>query len=430
MYVCVIVPNVPRLGLGGGGDRIAGLIQQLVRRGHVVDLVSIIGKHANRQPSDESIARLSKIGVTVHQVPYVSTVKEYTGFRRLYRMYVDPEAVFAPAERATRPAVTAKVREIGPDCVLCFSPDPLIYVQDLNDVPVLALMSETMSLNMRVQLAYGSPPVRWTDPVGMLRRLKRKWEIPVRERLDVRHCRAPTSLILSGPHYVAWAKAYGIENAALFRTSTPDSGKVVWREKCETVAPTARLRILVIGHLHSTNNVSGIPILFEEVIPALKRRLGPNGFEIRIVGAYDRIPEHLRKWVKSPDVTFVGPVAPPDEEFIKADIVLVTVPAKTGPRTRILSAFTFGCCVVAHANNALGIPELKDGENCLLGRSGDEIAAAIARAAADPALRAQLGRSGRRLYEALYTHEVAGKALEKFLEKTVLSAASAGAARS
>jgi glycosyltransferase involved in cell wall biosynthesis len=423
MRVCVIVPNVPRLGLGGGGDRIAGLMQQLALRGHRIHLVSVVGKHAGREPSDAAIAGFKDIGVTVHQVPYVSAANENTGFRGLYRMYTDPEAVFAPGERATRPAVTAKVREIGPDCVFCFSPDPLIYVQDLDDVPVLALMSETMSLNMRTQLEYGSPPVRLTDPVGLLRRLKRKLEISARERLDIRHCRKPTLLILSGPHYVTWARRHGIERAALFRTSTPDTGKSVWRGKCEAVTTPAKPRILVIGHLHSTNNASGIPILFEEVIPALKRRLGPAGFDLRIVGAYDRLPAHLRKWLKSRDVTFVGPVAPPDEEFIKSDILLVTVPSKTGPRTRILSAFTFGCCVVAHTNNALGIPELKDGENCLLGRTGEEIAAAVACAAADPALRVQLGMNGRKLYETHYTHQVAGEALEKYLEKTVVSAA-------
>lgn len=419
MRLCVIVPNVPRLGLGGGGDRIAGLIQHLILRRHEVHLISVIGKHAVHPLSDDAVTRLTNIGVTVHPVRYVSAANENKGLQGLYRMFTDPEAVFAPGERATRPLITAKVREIAPDCVFSFSPDPLIYVQDLNDVPVLALMSETMSLNMRIQFDYGSLPIRWTDPIEKLRRLKRKLEIVARERLDVRHCGTPTCLVFSAPHYVAWAKARGLKNVALFRTSTPDAGRPFWRAKCEDIANRAKPRLLVIGHLHSTNNVSGIPILFEDVLPALNQRLGQDGFELRIVGAHDRLPQHLRKWLDSTDVVFQGPVSPADDEFLKSDIVLVTVPAKSGPRTRILSAFSFGCCVVAHANNALGIPELADGENCLLGRTGDEIADAIARAASDPALRAQLGKAGRQLYERLYTHEIAGAALEGLLVKTV-----------
>ena len=426
MRVCVIVPNVPKLGLGGGGDRISGLIQQLISRGHDIHLLSVIGKHAGREPSDETISRFTAIGVTVHPVSYVPATNEDRGFRGLYRMFTDPEAVFAPAERATRPLVTAKVREITPDCVFSFSPDPLIYVQDLDDVPVLALMSETMHLNMRVQLIYGSPPVRWTNPIAVLRRLKRKLEIAARERLDIRHCGTPARLLFSAPHYVAWARAHALGDAELFRTSTPDAGGPLWRDKCARTRNDGNPRILVIGHLHSTNNMSGVPILFEQVLPALKRRLGQDGFDIRIVGAFDKLPVHLRKWLKSPDVVFCGAISPADDEFLKADIVLVTVPAETGPRTRILSAFSFGCCVVAHTNNALGIPELKDDENCLLGRTGDELAEAIARAAADTALRARLGTAGRQIYEQYYTPEVAGAALERLLKKTVTSAVSHG----
>lgn len=419
MRLCVIVPNVPRLGLGGGGDRISGLIRQLAERRHEIHLVSVIGKHADREPSFEVLDGYSAIGVAIHSVRYVPAGSGAGGLRGLFRAFSDPEAVFTTGERATRPSVTTAVRAIAPDCVFSFSPDPLVYVQDLVDFPVLALMSETMHLNMRVRLAYGVPSIPITDPLGRLRRLKTRIEIAARERLDVQHCAMPTRLFFSAPHYLAWAKSRGIKDAALFRTSTPDAGKAVWRRKCEDTMNRAVTRILVIGHLHSTNNISGIPILFEEVLPALKRYMDQRPFEIRIVGAFDGIPLHLQKWLDSPDVTFHGAVSPADDEFGNADVVLVTVPARTGPRTRILTAFTFGCCVVAHTNNALGIPELKDGENCLLGRTGEEIASAVARAAADPDLRARLGAAGRHLYEQAYTHEIAGRTLERFLYEAI-----------
>ena len=82
---------------------------------------------------------------------------------------------------------------------------------------------------------------------------------------------------------------------------------------------------------------------------------------------------------------------------------------------RILSAFSFGCPVVAHVSNALGIPELADGENALLGRTGAELAAAAVRLVESPELRERIGAGGRSAFERWFAPPVAAGRIEERL---------------
>ena len=111
-----------------------------------------------------------------------------------------------------------------------------------------------------------------------------------------------------------------------------------------------------------------------------------------------------------------GHVEPPDDEFLRADVLLVPTPVPTGPRIRILTGMAFGCCVVAHEANRLGIPALVHRENVLLGQS-DELATLTVTALRDPALRERLGGAGRLLYESRFTLDTAGARIVAELER-------------
>ena len=94
----------------------------------------------------------------------------------------------------------------------------------------------------------------------------------------------------------------------------------------------------------------------------------------------------------------------------------MTTPVPTGPRIRILTGMSFGCCVVAHEANRLGIPALVHDENVLLGES-EHLADLTIAALRNPALRGRLGEAGRRLYESRFTPERAGARLVEELER-------------
>jgi O-antigen biosynthesis protein len=126
-------------------------------------------------------------------------------------------------------------------------------------------------------------------------------------------------------------------------------------------------------------------------------------------------PPHLRDALSRPNVRFVGHVERAADEFQAADALLVPTPIRLGARVRILTAFSHGCPVVAHDANALGIPELVDGDNVLLGTTAAELADAAVRLLADESLRRTLARRGRETYERFFAPPVAAAAIEERL---------------
>ncbi len=77
-------------------------------------------------------------------------------------------------------------------------------------------------------------------------------------------------------------------------------------------------------------------------------------------------------WIKQ--IGFVDEI---QNEFLSSAIILVPTPIPLGFRVRIAEAFSYGCFVIAHKNNALGMPELINGENVILADSGQEFTRAI-----------------------------------------------------
>jgi glycosyltransferase involved in cell wall biosynthesis len=82
--------------------------------------------------------------------------------------------------------------------------------------------------------------------------------------------------------------------------------------------------------------------------------------------------------------------------------------------TRYLHAWSLGCCVVAHRDVALSMPEIKHGYNALLGENPREIADLIVKAASDPQLRRELGENG---YKTLKKEFRVDHVVDTMLEK-------------
>jgi glycosyltransferase involved in cell wall biosynthesis len=82
---------------------------------------------------------------------------------------------------------------------------------------------------------------------------------------------------------------------------------------------------------------------------------------------------------------------------------------------RILTAFSYGCPVVAHESNALGIPELADGSNVLLADDADGLADSIVRVVRDEKLRRHLRENGRETFERWFAPNVAAARILELL---------------
>ena len=117
--------------------------------------------------------------------------------------------------------------------------------------------------------------------------------------------------------------------------------------------------------------------------------------------------------MKSKNVRIWGQVVPPDHFFISTDIVLVPTPIELGIRVRILTAFAFKCCVVAHSSNQLGIPEMRHMDNAILGSSGTALVDLIAGIAFNKKHRNSIAVRARRTYLSTFSIDSAGQELNR-----------------
>lgn len=155
-----------------------------------------------------------------------------------------------------------------------------------------------------------------------------------------------------------------------------------------------------MGGLYATGNTFGMWFLATEVLPALDRHLGTS-YSVHIYGA-GKPTTKVRAALEHPRVRIRGFVDDINAELRSAKVFLLMNNNNRdfiAGHTRVLHVWSLGCCLVAHRNMALAMPEVVHGENALLGQTGEEIAELVARALADEDLRARIAAGGRETFE-------------------------------
>jgi glycosyltransferase involved in cell wall biosynthesis len=178
-------------------------------------------------------------------------------------------------------------------------------------------------------------------------------------------------------------------------------------------APTDKPTFLFFGQLTGLGSRSAFHFLVDQVFPRLRRRWGAGGFRILIAGR-GALPDWVAAAIADKgEVERLGFVADLDALLATCPAVLVPIDVKVGNRSRILTAMAKGALVIAHANTALGNPDLVDGETCFLAHDADGFVARMARAVDEPATRAALAARARAAYQAHYHPEPAGARLAR-----------------
>lgn len=405
MKTAILTVGVPNAHTGSGGAQvIATIAGGLAERGHDVSICSLVFPEYNdpagaNWESQVQSSRASGLAVTpVISKAWAARPASGSRLQRAWR----PEAEQLLPTLRDADAVGEVVARLDPDAVLVYNWDALA-ASGTTERPRVAAMSDPSHLPLlyrwRAQ-PLSAAKVREGIAVQAVARTQ--------PRLLVEMLRSCERTGAFGPQTVAWLRDKGVSDCEYLRTPIPDPGRPVERP------PRERSRILLIGHLRGTATLDGLRRL-ARILPILERKLGPNGFEVRIVGGYDP-PDELREALARPSVTFTGFVDDVAEEFRSADLMLVPISIPLGVRVRILTGFSYGLAVVAHVANAVGIPELADSENALLGRTDAELADAVARAVREPGLAERLGRAGRRTYEQSFTPAAAVGRLGELLE--------------
>lgn len=128
---------------------------------------------------------------------------------------------------------------------------------------------------------------------------------------------------------------------------------------------------LFLGLLIGLGSRSEFHFLLDKIYGKLIKLWGKNGFQILICGG------HLPDWVKNnledkPEIKYEGYQNDLSVYVRACHALIAPIDVIVGNRSRIVTAMALDGLVIAHANTALGNPELIDKVTCLLPRTGEE----------------------------------------------------------
>ncbi len=431
MHVAVVVENIPNPATGGGAITGWTVIKLLVERGHRVTACLLLEPSALKDPSEEArMTALAELGTEVMPVPV---------------RYFQPSAIAKPGKWQSRlaalhsilrpglsqyypwvsmaPEMESLIKRIQPDAVFTYHWKATAAMYGLNHVPRMAALGDPDYVVYRY---WAQLPREKEQPRGGSLPLRRRVLSIVKSLVDThKHPKFMLRLLYGydalgffAAHHADWMRKNGMPHCLYLRTPIPDPIGLEWEHVRNVSRSRDKPKLLLIGHLRGTATLSGLYLFARETLPVLEEKLGTDAFEVHIVGG-DPPPADLAAALARPSVRLRGHIEPADREFLSSDVLLVPTPIELGIRVRILVGWSFGCAVVAHRANALGIPEMRHEENALLARDGRELADAAMRALGDPMLRKHLGRNGRRTYEQYFAASTAGARIITELERIV-----------
>jgi hypothetical protein len=379
------------------------LLEQLREEGHEATVVAL--RYAE-DPfySDEREEAVRDAGAALVVVPVDARLPSPAGTVEL-RSRPSLERIF-PTRGLARELATV-LGEVAPDAVFAYHWDTLAPLCGLPGPPVFGAVDDLWHMPnlrrwQRTRPAPSRAYVYWT--LSTLRGLRPTTRAMAKV---LGECGAAGAF---QAETAAWLRRNGVPGCEYLHAPIADGGGPDWaarRRERESDRPTI---LLGPSQLGATSTRSGLRLFAQEILPALERDLGPDGFVVRVVGEGEPPPE-LAALLPRPSVELTGRIEPADDEFLRCDVQLVPTPYVLGKRVRIVVGWSFGCCVVAHSAEAVNLPELRDGESGLLGSSGTEIAGAVVRAVRDPALARRIGEGGRRTYEKWFQPGVAARGL-------------------
>ena len=255
---------------------------------------------------------------------------------------------------------------------------------------------------LRHPALFGIPAASWSQRLRLLVEWVLIWRVRQQSLRFLRDCR---TVVMADHRAARYYAALGHPRARYVPPVWPDRGAS--RERfgyTRSRRPEEPFRIVGnVGQMDATGVTFGLAYL-GEVLPRLEQRLGADGFEVHLFGRGAPRPA-VATALRRPQVRFRGYADDLDHEIITADVFLMlnNAGALRIGHNRLLHAWSLGACVIAHRHDDECIPEIRHGENALLGGSPEEVAEWLTRVACDDALRRRIGEGGRRTFLARFT---------------------------
>lgn len=425
MHVVFVTPKfIPNFETGGAAIYNYAAINHLLEMGDQVTLIHFDALQHNHIYIDAAL-ELEKNGVQVVSLkqPKSSDINsDHLPNAALIRSF--PHILLADQ-------VKKLIKDLKPDLIFAFGDGALAPLKDVDGIPIVAQLADPMHLihllRWQNDYLYGYPfginidtlkwPLRFVNSLYIDIPLIFSYPRLLKTLLDNVSC-----LVTVCPQHIEYYKKFSRKQCYFTPLPIIDSIGTDWEQKRKVFQrkDSEKIKILWVGKPANTENRYAIRFLVRELFPELIKVMGLDTFELHIVGDDRNCPmELVLLSQKYPNIHIRGHVHDIDSESLSSDIYLVTNTTSLGIRTRIISAFAAGSCVVAHIANKVGIPSLRDGENILLGRNGREMAEQIVLVAKDQALRYRLSKNGRSEFERHYEKSIAIKNLADVFEKTL-----------
>lgn len=387
-------------------------------RGHKLTVLSLFDNSPSNpylDSKDVQTEALKYIGADVEFIhfKYRSLIPQNNNsiIGRVVKNIINPDMERYFPWTTLRQDVEKALKKIRPDGVFCYHFDALSAVYNIKAAPIMAGVGDLCHLPVYFRWKAERPSARKYLYGGTRQILYNRAYRHLMSRM-LKPCSKRGAF---AAHYADWfRKQNGFSNFFYLRTPAEDPLGEPWKSTKER-EESSKPRVLMIGDLATTSTSSGLEYLGKSVLPTLDREFGSNGFEIHLVGGEPR--NTLPKGLQHEAVKFRGRVNPPDKEFLKASLLLVPTPITLGIRVRIITAFSFATCVVAHKANAAGIPELQHRYNCLLTDSGSKLGELVASALKNKAFRSTLASNGRETYERYFSEDSAAGLIVKEMEE-------------
>lgn len=257
---------------------------------------------------------------------------------------------------------------------------------------------------------------KWKRPIGGIRRMTAEWNLRRMSALGMRNVRRYDLVLEHAHQHAETLRHQGISNVVYVPHPISDPGPPSPRQE------RAVATILVAGSLKGAASLKGFEFLLDEILPALMRRKQEltRNVCVRVVG-HGAMPPLLReRLVAHPLIDIAGYVDRIDDEYRECDALLVAIPVEHGFRTRIAEALSHGACVIAHAANQAGMPELRDGHDILSDTTGDGLATRIIEVVNRPSHARAIGERGYATFVREYSRERAVARLRSALPARLL----------
>lgn len=415
MHIVYVTNGLPHVGNNGVPMLGWSLTKYFLERGHRVTVLGLCPE-GDKFNSEEYRNEIERLGADVEVIVYA-----YFGDRLNYWGRVKNFLYFGNPSRyypslVIKNDVERVIYSLAPDAIVAVHTEALATLMSVEGIPCLGLMGDPSHLPAWFRLVNDFKSKNLSK--ALLRVVSYVKALPVLLSLDFKmlaHCNRRGAI---AAHYSEWFRSKGLDDCEYFRIPIVDELGENWRIQRERAHDSAKFKIVLLGALHVTATMSGLKLFAHEIYPELCRSIGENNFEVHIIGS-GSWPNEIRDITRNANVFKRGYVENLKREMLSSDLFLVPTPISLGIRVRVLTAFSYGQCIVAHRANTYGIPELSHNNNSLLGDSGAQLASLIIDAYKAPLLRKKLEDGARRTYEDFFSPSIAAARILNVVEEMV-----------